>query len=257
MPGTIQRLRQRPADSSPPTLGGPLSFRTLPEQVVARLRHAIVTGKLHPGTRLIEMRIAEQMQTSRGPVREAIGLLEREGLVVKVPHRGACVLDFDPRLLRESASLRGRLEEFAVSLALPRLGVDDLARLESLIQGMEDAARRHAVQEFNNLDYRFHDAIFQRTGHHILHEVWRGMQRRFRVFLASTNAINRNLQMVAQRHRAILVALASRKPADSRRAIRGHFAWVEKELVILLGAYESPKRMGRGRRRRSAPQGSE
>jgi DNA-binding GntR family transcriptional regulator len=197
------------------------------------------------------------MQTSRGPVRDAIAVLEREGLVVKVPHRGACVLDFDPRLLREAASLRGRLEEFAVSLALSRLGVDDLARLESLVQGMEDAARRHAVQEFNNLDYRFHDAIFQMTGHHILHDVWRSMQRRFRIFLASTNAINRNLRMVAQRHRAILVALVSRKSADSRRAIRGHFAWVEKELVILLGTYESPERMGRGRRKRSAPQGSE
>ena len=256
MPGTVQRLRQHPADPSSPTLGGPLSFRTLPEQVVARLRHAIVTGKLRPGTRLVEMRIAEQMQTSRGPVRDAIALLEREGLVVKVPHRGACVLDFDPRLLREAASLRGRLEEFAVSLVVPRLGVDDLARLESLVRGMEDAARRHAVQEFNNLDYRFHDAIFQMTGHHTLHEVWRSMQRRFRVFLASTNVINRNLRMVAQRHRAILVALASRKPADSRRAIRGHFAWMEKELQILLGAYESPARTGRGRRKRSAPQES-
>jgi len=257
MPGTVQRLRRLPADSSPPTLGGPLSFRTLPEQVVARLRHAIVTGKLRPGTRLVEMRIAEQMQTSRGPVREAIGLLEREGLVVKVPHRGACVLEFDPRLLREAASLRGRLEEFAVSLVVPRLGADDLARLESLVQGMEDAARRHAVQEFNNLDYRFHDAIFQIAGHHILHDVWRSMQRRFRIFLASTNAINRNLKMVAQRHRAILVALASRKPADGRRAIRGHFAWVEKELVFLLGAHEPPERMGRSRRKRSAPPGSE
>ncbi len=254
MPGTVQRLRQHPADPSSPTLGGPLSFRTLPEQVVARLRHAIVTGNLRPGTRLVEMRIAEQLQTSRGPVRDAIALLEREGLVVKVPHRGACVLDFDPRLLREAASLRGRLEEFAVSLVVPRLGVDDLARLESLVRGMEDAARRHAVQEFNNLDYRFHDAIFQMTGHHTLHEVWRSMQRRFRVFLASTNVINRNLRMVAQRHRAILVALASRKPADGRRAIRGHFAWMEKELQILLGAYESPARTGRGRRKRSAPQ---
>jgi len=256
MPGRVQRLRQLPAGPSSPTLGGPVSFRTLPEQVVARLRQAIVTGKLRPGTRLVEMRIAEQMQTSRGPVRDAIALLEGEGLVVKAPHRGACVLDFDPRLLREAASLRGRLEEFAVSLVVPRLGADDLARLESLVQGMEDAARRQAVQEFNNVDYRFHDAIFQMSGHHTLHEVWRGMQRRFRVFLASTNVINRNLRLVAQRHRAILAALASRKPAGSRRAIRGHFARMEKELQVLLGAHESAERTGRGRRTRTAAQES-
>jgi DNA-binding GntR family transcriptional regulator len=220
------------------------------------LRHAIVTGKLRPGTRLIEMRIAEQMQTSRGPVRDAIAVLEREGLVVKAPHRGACVLDFDPRLLREAASLRGRLEEFAVSLVVRRLGVDDLAGLESLVRGMEAAARRHAVQEFNDLDYRFHDAIFELSGHDTLHEVWRGMQRRFRVFLASTNGINRDLRMVARRHRAILTGLASGKPADSRRAIRGHFVWMEKELQVLLGAHESAERTGRGRRKRTAPQES-
>jgi DNA-binding GntR family transcriptional regulator len=257
MPGTVQRLRPLPPDPSPPTLGGPPSFRTLPEQVVARLRHAIVTGKLVPGTRLVEMRIAEQMRTSRGPVREAIALLEREGLVVKIPHRGACVPDFDPRLLQEAASLRGRLEEFAISLVAPRFGADDLARLELLVQGMEDAARRRAVHEFNNLDYRFHDAIFQMTGHHTLHEVWRSMQRRFRAFLASTNVVNCDLRMVAQRHRAILTALAARKPAGSRRAIREHFAWIETELQILLRGHESPERTTRGRRTRNVPQGSE
>jgi DNA-binding GntR family transcriptional regulator len=149
------------------------------------------------------------------------------------------------------------LEEFAVSLVVPRLEADDLARLESLVQRMEDAARRHAVQEFSDLDYRFHDAIFEMSGHHTLHEVWRGMQRRFRVFLASTNVITRNLRVVARRHRAILAGLASRKPADSRRAIRGHFASMEKELQMLLGAHEPPERKGRGRRTRRALQGSE
>jgi DNA-binding GntR family transcriptional regulator len=148
------------------------------------------------------------------------------------------------------------LEEFAVSLAVSRLGADDVARLKSLVHGMEDAARRHAVQDFSDLDYRFHDAIFEMSGHHTLHEVWRDMQRRFRVFLASTNVINRNLRVVARRHRAILIGLASRKPGESRRAIRGHFAWMEKELQVLRGVHESPGRAGRDRRRRSAPQGS-
>ena len=256
MRGTVQRRHRIPVVPLPSSADGPLSFRTLPEQVAARLRRDIQTGRLGPGSRLIEMRIAEQMRTSRGPVRDAIALLEREWLVVKTPHRGACVPAFDPKLLWETASLRGKLEEFAVALAIPRLTTDDLARLESLVRGMEEAARRRAVDQFNDLDYRFHDAIIQMSDHQTLHEVWRSMQRRFRVLLASTNVINRDLRLVARRHRAIVLALAARRPAEGRRAIRGHFSSTEKELRLLLGMSDSPKGNGRGRRSRAGPRES-
>jgi DNA-binding GntR family transcriptional regulator len=197
---------------------------------------------------LIETRIAEQMRTSRGPVRDAIALLEREGLVAKTPHRGASVPVFDPKLLWETASLRGKLEEFAVALAIPRLTPDDLTRLESLALGMEDAAARRAVEHFNGLDYQFHDVIIRMSDHRTLHEVWRSMQRRFRVFLASTNVINDDLRVVSRRHRAILLALASRKPAQGLRAIQDHFSLMEKELNQLLGVPAAPGHRREGRR---------
>ena len=235
MPGATLRSRER-HHASLSALDGPLSFRTLPEQIAAKIRQAILTGRVPPGSRLVETRIAEQVRTSRGPVRDALGLLERDGLVVKLPNRGACVLDFNERTLREAASLRAVLEEFAASLALQRLTAEDLARLESLLQGMEAAARRRATQEFNELDYRFHDAIFEASGHQTLHETWRGMERRIRAFLASPNLANDNLQAVARWHRAIFKALALRTVTGTRRAIRAHFARLEEELDFLLAA---------------------
>lgn len=235
MPGATLRSRER-HHASLSALDGPLSFRTLPEQIAAKIRQAILTGRVPPGSRLVETRIAEQVRTSRGPVRDALGLLERDGLVVKLPNRGACVLDFNERTLREAASLRAVLEEFAASLALQRLTAEDLARLESLLQGMEAAARRRATQEFNELDYRFHDAIFEASEHQTLHETWRGMERRIRAFLASTNLANDNLQAVARWHRAIFKALALRTVTGTRRAIRAHFARLEEELDFLLAA---------------------
>lgn len=134
MPGwSIPSARRGPREGERglrSALKDPLPFRTLPEQIAAKIRQAILTGQLQPGARLAEAAIAEQIRTSRGPVRDALGLLERDGLVVKLPNRGACVLDFNERTLREAASLRAVLEEFAASLALQRLTAEDLARLE-------------------------------------------------------------------------------------------------------------------------------
>lgn len=228
-------------------LDGPLAFRTLPEQIAGHIRQAILTGRLTPGSRLVEMTIAAQMRTSRGPVRDALALLEREGLVARLPHRGACVQGFSEQTLREAASLRAVLEDFAVSLALPRLERSHLAELERLVQGMEAAARRRARVEFNDLDFRFHETILEVSGHATLKTIWRGMQQRVRAFLASTNLANPDLLAVARHHRDILKGLAARTLPGTRRAVRAHFVRVEEELNFLLAGG------GRRPRRRTAP----
>lgn len=222
-------------------LQDPLPFRTLPEQIAARIRQAILTGQLPPGARLVETQIAEQVRTSRGPVRDALALLERDGLVVKLPNRGACVLDFSERRLREVAILRAVLEQFAVSLAVRNLTVPHIRQLKSLVQRMEVAARRRATQEFNDLDYRFHDTIFEASGHQTLHETWRGMQRRMRALLASINPVTDNLHEVAHSHRLIFKALESGNLGRARRAIRAHFARVGKALNLRCSAETSQR----------------
>jgi len=94
-------------------------------------------------------------------------------------------LDFSERTLREAATLRAALEEFAATLLVPRLNTEQLSRLEALVCRMELAASRGTAREFNEADYRFHDEIFESSGHRTLHEMWRGMQRRIRAFQAS------------------------------------------------------------------------
>jgi DNA-binding GntR family transcriptional regulator len=208
----------------------------LPEQIADSLRQAILRGRLRSGAHLVEAQIAEQMRTSRGPVRDALLLLERDGLAVKLPNRGTRVPDFNERTLREAATLRGALEEFAVVLLVPRLTMEAIGRLETLVLRMEAAARRRIPREFNEADFQFHDAIVQACGHRTLHEVWRGMQRRIRAFLASSNWASGDLDAVAERHRAILRGLASRRLASARQALRAHFAQLGEELDLLLSA---------------------
>lgn len=123
------------ADSQEPT-------RTVPEQVAAQVGDRIIGGALAPGARIGEQELADEFAISRGPVREAIRILEREGLVQVLPRRGAVVTSLSAQELRELFEIRAGLVEIALRkvmgagvppelLAITRAGV---ARLEALAE---------------------------------------------------------------------------------------------------------------------------
>lgn len=98
------------------------SIKTLPEQLAEKLVEQIIRGDFAQGQRLHEMRLAEQFQVSRGPVREALRLLEREGLVVMLSHRGASVARLTEKRLKDIFSVRS---------ALMAICAEELAELQS------------------------------------------------------------------------------------------------------------------------------
>ena len=123
------------ADAAGPTL-------TVPEQVAAKVGDRIITGQWAPGARIGEQELADEFAISRGPVREAIRILEREGLVQVLPRRGAVVTSLSAQELRELFEIRAGLVEIALRkvmgagvppelLAITRAGV---ARLEALAE---------------------------------------------------------------------------------------------------------------------------
>lgn len=120
------------ADAAGPTL-------TVPEQVAAKLGDRIIAGQLQPGARIGEQELADEFAISRGPVREAIRILEREGLVAILPRRGAVVTSLSAAELRELFEIRAGLFEMVIRkvaasrpselLSVMRAGV---AQLEAL-----------------------------------------------------------------------------------------------------------------------------
>src|SRR6476659_7823713 len=100
------------------------------EQVVAALRDAIVAGQLEDGERLIEDKIARELKTSRGPVREALRQLEHEGFVVSYPYRGAVVLGVSDEEVQDVLiPIRLTLERFSFDKAIERMSETDFAEL--------------------------------------------------------------------------------------------------------------------------------
>ncbi|HEY4634484.1 MAG TPA: GntR family transcriptional regulator, partial [Candidatus Limnocylindrales bacterium] len=109
---------------------------TLTEAVEKHIRDAIVHGDFAPGSALPEVRLAEELGTSRGTVREALRALEDQGLVDVLPHKGSFVSKVTKRKARELYSLRVVLEAFAVRLAVAD-GAFDGARGDSLRERMD------------------------------------------------------------------------------------------------------------------------
>jgi DNA-binding GntR family transcriptional regulator len=125
-------------------------YDTVQDVVLGTLREAVLDGILPPGTRLRQEDLATVFDTSRIPVREALRVLEYEGLVSSEPHRGFTVTSLDADQIEEIYDLRAVLESHAVRVAIPLLTAEDMADLTRLYDDMEaseDADVRLARRE--------------------------------------------------------------------------------------------------------------
>src|SRR2546425_5116939 len=123
----------------------PARRRGLAEEVADRIREAIFTGAYPPGAALREVELSQALQVSRGPVREALSRLEREGLVRSEWHRGTTVTALSPQDIAELNSLRGALEHLAVEQVIANATDAELAAIEAAADMMARAADTHAM----------------------------------------------------------------------------------------------------------------
>jgi DNA-binding GntR family transcriptional regulator len=124
-----------------------------------RIRAAILDGRLEPGRRLKEEELARELGISRTPVREALFVLQTEGLIDAPPNRGAVVRAYQPDDLEDLYQLRAVLEGFAARRAATRISPGDIARLEESCDRFE---RLRAVEELDEIvaeNVRFHDVV--------------------------------------------------------------------------------------------------
>ncbi|MCX5494050.1 GntR family transcriptional regulator [Kaistia dalseonensis] len=158
--------------------------RVLTDDVADSIREAILSGRLKGGDRLIEDELAESLNVSRGPIRQAIFRLEQEGLVVHETHRGATVAEVSVEDAAEIYSLRQALERLAIASACERATEADLAPLDAILVLFQSIPRssitRRRVAE---LDIDFHDALFRASHHGRLCRAWEALRSQIFVFL--------------------------------------------------------------------------
>ncbi|MDI6809548.1 MAG: GntR family transcriptional regulator [Candidatus Eisenbacteria bacterium] len=134
------------------------------DQVMGRIRDAIISGRISPGTWLREAQLATRLGVSRIPVREALARLEAEELVERVPYRGTRVLRLTVERVIESFMLRSLLEGFATKLATLHIRPEEITRLRSLVTQLEECARPGRHEDVAPLHREIHSIIYNRCG---------------------------------------------------------------------------------------------
>jgi DNA-binding GntR family transcriptional regulator len=145
---------------------------SLREQVVEHIRQAIVEGQLKPGDHMVEVQLTEQLGISRTPLREALILLEREGLVATIRHKGTYVRSFSASDVEDIFSMRTTLENFAGERIIDELGASDYSKLERLIDTQQKFIDANDFKRVRATDMDFHRYLVVRSGHPHLLRSW-------------------------------------------------------------------------------------
>ena len=128
------------------------------------IRDAIADGRLEPGLRLKEEELARELGISRTPVREALLVLQTEGLLEGAPNRGATVRTYEAEDLDDLYQLRAVLEGFAARLAAARISIEDVGRLRGSCERFVALRAEADVAELVRENVLFHDLILEAAG---------------------------------------------------------------------------------------------
>jgi DNA-binding GntR family transcriptional regulator len=196
--------------------------------VAETLREAIIAGEFKPGERLIEEDLSQQMQISRGPIREALRQLEQEGLAISFPYRGTVVAEVSREAIVEVLMpVRVVLEICGFRHARPLMDAAAYEQMEAYIVGMVEAAERTDVRSVAEIDVAFHEFVMTRSDQMHAIQIWKSIEPRIRTFFHVSTPPNRQgLLEVANQHRDLIDALQQGNDEALDRHVRDHITAV-------------------------------
>lgn len=202
-----------------------ISYRGLWSNVLSNLREYILNGGLKPGDQLIESLIANQMQVSRGPVRDALKQLENEGLVVNIPRKGTFVRKLNKEDFKQIYELRTYLESLAVKLAIEKMGENPelISSLKTIVKQMGEFTKEDDIAQLADLDIQFHRTICESSRNQYLIEAWMRIQSLIRLCLI-TDLNYKNYLETEQDHNMIIDAISGKDINLGEQRIRSHIA---------------------------------
>jgi DNA-binding GntR family transcriptional regulator len=184
-------------------------------RIVAEIR----SGKLTPGDRLTETDLAVRLGISRTPVREAIRLLETDGLVTHTPRIGATIRTLDHAEISELYEMRTVLEGTTARFAARAASEVELAELSAIKQAM---AKETDTEELYRLNQQFHRALLDAARNRFLVKAVGAIHKSLLILGPSTMAEDDRASSAHEEHSRVLAALKARDPDAAEAAMRAH-----------------------------------
>lgn len=211
--------------------------KLLTEQVSQVLMEAILNGSIAPGQQLIEIELQNLLGVSRSPLREAFRDLEKKGLVVIVPRRGAFVKAITKVDVQENFPVRASLEGLAAREAHPKLGEAELGRMAAALKGMQAAGELKDSKAYRENHQVFHDTFINASGNQLLVELLQNL-RMHRIWYFVSFRYHQDIRTAMEVHSKIFDLFQDRDagPDLVEQVVRNH---IEEALPKIFGDMEN------------------
>lgn len=206
------------------------SRRTLAAQVQERVREAILKQTLHPGERIDQNKLADELQVSMAPVREALKGLEAEGLVTIQPRRGAFVVEVSISDMDELYFTRRLIEGEAIYHAIPNLTEADFDNMQGMINAMRQATDDGNVNVYIGLNRQFHLCIYNALNNQHLLQVIQMLWERSELYRYRYMFVTRDHERIHQEHEGILEACRLRDADLAKQRAKDHIYLTQHAL---------------------------
>ena len=194
----------------------------LSDKVANLLRRMILSGELPGETRLLEAELSRDLGVSRAPLREALALLDREGLVATTDGQGSFVRSFSEDSIRELFALRSVLEAFAAELAAERITPDEIDHLRTLAKEMREAVQESNAAGYVGVDRQIHQVIWRMSGNRRLISVLEDLISPVETYILINAEHYHDWAEVVDLHLGVIEAIASHDSALAAQTMRAH-----------------------------------
>ena len=209
--------------------------KSLGQHVFENLKQAIIRGEVAPGDRLVESRLADALDISRTPVREAIHKLEREGLLRRLPKGGFAVMNLSREDIEETFGIRCVLESYAARLAAQNYSEEELLPLEEKLREFQKFLDRGQLDELPRINTEFHNLFYALSRSPKLIKMINDLRDQIYRFRKILLKMDKWAEVSNQDHRKILDAIRERDVNRVERVVKQHIARGQR---IVLNALE-------------------
>ncbi|MBO5154462.1 MAG: GntR family transcriptional regulator [Eubacterium sp.] len=200
------------------------AYLPLRDVVFNTLREAILRGDLVPGERLMELQLAAKLGVSRTPIREAIRMLEQEGLAITIPRKGAIVAGMTEKDMQDVLEIREALEELSVQVACDKITDEEIAELQKNMKNFEHSLKSGDLKKMAQADVEFHDVIYRATDNPKLINMLNNLREQMYRYRVEYLKNPQNHEQLLQEHEAIYKGIVEKDKSAVTEMIRKHIS---------------------------------